>query len=104
MTTPRKAILSAGFGRFASFDPNAQAAFGADAGARVKELLAISVEKANQAGFDITSVDINPQDPEDSLKRFIDELKRREYVGVNIGYGVRGHKGMIDVYMKVSTA
>lgn len=34
------------------------------------------------------------QDPEDSLRRFTETLKSREFVGVNIGYGVRGHKGM----------
>lgn len=59
MATQRKAILSAGLGRFASLDPNGQARFGPDAGKKAKELLAISIEKAANAGFDIVTVDIN---------------------------------------------
>ena len=94
MSTPRKLILSAGLGRFASFDANAQANFGADAGAKAREQLSISIEKAREAGFELVTVDIDPRDPRDSLARFLDELKGREFVGVNIGYGLRGHKGM----------
>ena len=89
MTEERKAILSAGLGHFATTDPNAQARFGANAGAKARELLAISIEKANQAGFDVVPVDVNPKDPEDTLKRFTDQLRSREFVGINIGYGVR---------------
>ena len=51
--------MSAGLGRFASFDPHAQAKFGPDAGKRVKELLGISIEKADKAGFDIVTFDVN---------------------------------------------
>ncbi len=36
---------------------------------------------------------MNPNDPADSIKRFVEELKNGNFVGVNIGYGVRGHKG-----------
>ena len=93
MTDARKAILSAGLGQYAQMDPNAQARFGPNAGAKAKELLAISISKANDAGFDVVTVDMNPNDPEDSLRRFEETLKSRECVGVNIGYGVRGHKG-----------
>ena len=59
MAAKRKAILSAGLGRFASIDANAQAQFGPDAGARARELLATSIEKAEKAGFDVVTVDIN---------------------------------------------
>ena len=95
MSSENKAILSAGLGRFAALDPNGAAKFGPDAGVKARELLDISIEKAKQAGFDLVTVDINTQDPEDSLKRFTDELKSRKYAGVNIGYGVRGHKGTL---------
>ena len=93
MSKPRKAILSAGLGRFAAMDANAQAHFGPDAGAKTKELLNQSIEKANQAGFDIVQIDVNPNDPEDTMKRYTEALQSRKIDGVNIGYGVRGHKG-----------
>lgn len=94
MGPKRKAILTSGLGQFAANDPNAQAHFGPNAGAKTQELLQQSVEKANHAGFDIVRCDANPQDPEDTMKRFTETLRSRDdIVGVNIGYGLRGHKG-----------
>ena len=94
MSKPRKAILSAGLGRFAAMDANAMAHFGPDAGAKTKELLQTSIRKANEAGFDIVTIDVNPNDPGDTMKRFTEALQNQKIDGVNIGYGVRGHKGI----------
>jgi hypothetical protein len=91
---PRKAIISSGLGRFAGSDPNAKAHFGPDADAKVKELLSASISKANDAGFDVIAVDANPKDPEDTMKRFEEALGKQDVVGVNIGFGLRGHKGV----------
>ena len=93
MASERKAILTSGLGGFATNDPNAQAVFGANASAKAQELLQTSIDKANAAGFDLVRCDANTQDPEDTLKRFIETLQGRKFVGVNIGYGLRGHKG-----------
>ena len=95
MSSERKAILTSGLGGFATNDPNAQAHFGPNAGAKAKELLQISTEKANAAGFDLVRCDANPQDPDDTLKRFTEALQSRHFAGVNIGYGLRGHKGVL---------
>ncbi|KAK5129931.1 hypothetical protein LTR08_002691 [Meristemomyces frigidus] len=89
---PTRYILSAGFGRYATHDPNALARFGPDAGHKVKELLARSISQARAAGFEVLPTDINPEDPADSLKRFVEALQSREWSGVNVGFGVRGHK------------
>lgn len=101
MSSPKKVIISSGLGQFSANDPNAQAHFGPDAQAKVKALLASSIEKANQAGFDVVAVDANPQDPEDTLKRFSEALQSREAVGVNIGYGLRGHKEHTELFEKM---
>lgn len=93
MSSERKAILTSGLGGFAAKDPNAQAVFGPNAGAKAQELLQITTEKANAAGFDLVRCDANTQDPEDTLKRFTETLQSRKFAGVNIGYGLRGHKG-----------
>jgi len=87
-----KKILSVGLGRFASFDANAIANFGPDAGKTTKGLLQSSIEKANAAGFEIVAEDANPRDPEDTLRRLTETLQSGDYVGVNIGYGLRGNK------------
>ncbi|KAK5119559.1 hypothetical protein LTR85_007387 [Meristemomyces frigidus] len=101
MASGPKYILSAGFGRFAAMDPNAQAHFGPDAGAKTKEMLATSISKARAAGFEVIGVDMNPKDPEDSLKRFTEQLQSRDFVGVNVGYGVRGHKENTELFEKL---
>jgi hypothetical protein len=95
MASERKAILTSGLGRFATKDPNAQGVFGPNAGAKAQELLQTSTDKANAAGFDLVRCDANTQDPEDTLKRFRETLQSRKFVGVNIGYGLRGHKGNV---------
>lgn len=95
MAAPRKAILSCGLGRFAANDPNAQAHFGPDAGAKTHELLQSSIAKASQAGFDIVMIDANPADPDDTLQRLTKAMRDQDIAGVNIGYGLRGHKGMV---------
>lgn len=103
MSSPEtKHILSAGLGRYAAIDAAAQARFGPDAGNTAKKLFESSVTQARAAGFEIISVDINPQDPEESLKRFTDELRSRsEWSGVNVGYGVRGHKEHTALFEKL---
>ncbi|KAI7304074.1 Palmitoyltransferase akr1, ankyrin repeat-containing protein akr1 [Hortaea werneckii] len=102
---PTRYILSAGFGRFAQTDPNATAHFGPNAGAHVRELLQNSIAQARAAGFEIIPCDINPQDPEDSFQRFAAELHRspeeRQWVGVNFGFGVRGHKENTEVFERM---
>lgn len=60
MPTHRGSILTAGLGRFAATDANAQAHFGPDAGKKARELLATSVEKAKNAGFDVVTIDVCP--------------------------------------------
>ncbi|GAB1734207.1 hypothetical protein NU195Hw_g9552t1 [Hortaea werneckii] len=103
---PTRHILSAGFGRFAQTDPNATAHFGPNAGAHVRELLQSSISQARAAGFEIIPCDINPQDPEESFQRFAAELHRspeegRQWVGVNFGFGVRGHKENTEVFERM---
>jgi hypothetical protein len=104
MASPRKTILSSGLGQFAGSDKNAMAHFGPDAQGKVKELLASSIQKAKDAGFDVVAVDANPQDPEDTMKRFTETLEQREVVGVNIGFGLRGHKGEHDGRISTTAA
>ena len=84
--------------------PNAQAAFGPNAAAKAQEALQITTEKANAAGFDLVRCDANTEDPEDALKRFTETLQSRKFAGVNIGYGLRGHKGTLFRIMNPQSA
>lgn len=93
MSSTLKPILSSGLGQYASQDPNGIAAFGPDASAKAKEMLSMAKQKAEEAGFELVLSDANPQDPEDTMKRFTDTLKSRDFVAVNVGFGLRGHKG-----------
>lgn len=93
MSSNLKPILSSGLGQYASSDPNGVAAFGADASAKAQEMLAAAKQEAEEAGFELVLSDANPQDPEDTIKRFTETLKSRAFVAVNVGFGLRGHKG-----------
>lgn len=95
-TSPRRAILSAGLGRYAGLDQSASAHFGPDAGNATRALLQTSLDQADKAGFDVVTVDINPQDIEHSLSRLGQAFKSRHWDAVNFGYGLRGLKRMCD--------
>ncbi|KAK5170156.1 uncharacterized protein LTR77_004741 [Saxophila tyrrhenica] len=101
MAAPRKTIISSGLGQYAGSDANALKHFGADAQSKVKAMLAESIQKANDAGFDVIAVDANPQDPEDTMKRFTEALKSHEAVGFNVGFGLRGHKEHTELFEKL---
>ncbi|KAK3679591.1 hypothetical protein LTR37_021388 [Vermiconidia calcicola] len=101
MGEARKYIITCGLGAFAANDTNAQAHFGPNAGQKAQELLAISTERANKAGFELVRCDANPQDPDDTMKRFVETLRSREFVGLNIGFGLRGHKENTGLFEKM---
>lgn len=89
----RKAILTCGLGRYAASDANAVANFGPDTATKTREMLAASIAKAQEAGFDMFTIDANPADPEDTLNRLSEMLRSRKFVAVNVGFGLRGNKG-----------
>ncbi|KAK0362567.1 hypothetical protein LTR91_020634 [Friedmanniomyces endolithicus] len=99
-----KYILSAGLGRFASQDANAAKHFGPQASEKTRELLAISIAQAREAGFEVIGEDVNPSDPDDTIKRFSAQLESRQWVAVNVGYGIRGHKDHTELFERILEA
>jgi len=99
-----KYILSAGLGRYASLDANAAKHFGPNASEKTRELLAQSIAKAKAAGFEIVAEDVDPSDPEGTIRRLTDQLNSREWVAVNVGFGVRGHKEHTETFEKLLNA
>ncbi|KAK5686338.1 hypothetical protein LTS10_002455 [Elasticomyces elasticus] len=99
-----KYILSAGLGRFASMDANAAKHFGPGAGEKARELLAGSIAKAKAAGFEVIGEDVDPTDPEDTIRRFTEQLSSRKWAAVNVGYGVRGHKEHTETFERLLDA
>ncbi|TKA82949.1 hypothetical protein B0A55_01325 [Friedmanniomyces simplex] len=104
MSSEPKYILSAGLGRFASQDANAAKHFGPQASEKTRELLATSIAKAHDAGFEVIGEDVNPSDPDDTIKRFAAQLESRKWVAVNVGYGVRGNKEHTELFERVLEA
>ena len=97
-------ILSAGLGRFASQDANAAKHFGPQASEKTRELLAISIAQARDAGFEVIGEDVNPGDPDDTIKRFSAQLESRQWVAVNVGYGIRGNKDHTVLFERILEA
>ena len=106
MAAPREVryILSAGLGRYATMDASAAQRFGPNAGETARTLLAQSISAAREAGFEVIGEDVNPNDPEDTARRFVERLRERDWAAVNVGYGVRGHKEHTELFEKLLNA
>ncbi|KAK0277868.1 hypothetical protein LTR35_009704 [Friedmanniomyces endolithicus] len=86
MATPRKSILAATLGRYAT--PADNAAMGVDSKqimAEVRKFLA----DATEAGFDVEPLEINPQDLDDSLAWTKAQLQSKEWDGFVISFQIR---------------
>ncbi|EMC97182.1 hypothetical protein BAUCODRAFT_32921 [Baudoinia panamericana UAMH 10762] len=90
MASTRKAILTATFGQYVKDDPAALARFGGED--KIKQMVAASVKQANDAGFDISNIALNPKDLQDSIERLAATLKDKQWDGFLIGFGIRGGK------------
>lgn len=92
-------ILIAGLGRFISADPNAAATFGPQAG-NIK-LLEEALQKATEAGYYHLTIDVDPNNPKESLLALENELKSKDYDLFVIGFGIRGNRDFTAVFEEV---
>jgi len=49
------------------------------------------LEKATQAGYQCSSLDVNPDQPEESLRQIKERLQSRQYDLFIVGFGLRGN-------------
>lgn len=82
MSTPNKTILVVGLGRFGP--PNTVN----DARAKVQSQL----QKAREAGYDTTELQLDPENKAESLEAVREALKLKSFDAMVIGYGLRGFK------------
>ena len=96
MTTERRTILTVGLGRYLAADPSSQILFGDVE--KVKQMVATAHESVRQAGFDSESIDLNPHEHDESLKRLAERLRDGNYDAVLVGFGIRGNKDMTPLF------
>lgn len=109
MAPSRKCVLIAGLGRFVSAVPEAAAKFGPQ---NINKQMVLDVcwlqccleqlmhsltwiqdiEKARIAGYDCASVDVDPDNPEESVRQIRERLQSQHWDLFIIGFGVRGNK------------
>lgn len=77
-----KTILIVGFGRF-TLSPNA---------GTIVEKIQLSIKQAEEAGYNITMLEVNPEEPKASLAKVREALKSNKFHGLQIGYGLRATK------------
>lgn len=92
MSTPRRAILIMGLGRFLKNRPE----FGS--AEAVKQKVLADMEKTRNAGFECVNCDMNPEDPSETLHRLRDQLRSQPWDGVLIGFGVRGNVELTPLF------
>jgi len=85
MATSRKSILAANLGRYATPADNAQLGDPEQIMSDVRKFL----NDASNAGFDVEPLEINPQDPEDSMKRLTAQLQSKEWDGFVVSFLIR---------------
>ena len=92
----RKAILVAGLGRYAKAAPSETAKFGNTD--EVARKIADNVEKAREAGFDCTVVEMNPNDQVATIELLKRELEAHHWDGFSIGSGIRGNMTYSELF------
>ena len=92
----RKAILVAGLGRYAKAAPSETAKFGNTD--EVARKIADNVEKAREAGFDCTVVEMNPNDQVATIELLKRELEAHHWDGFSIRFGIRGNMTYSELF------
>lgn len=99
MSSTGKNILLAGLGKYAATDPSALSIFGT--AETIHQQLAIQMSTLSAQGITCHSMDLNPQDPADSLGRVEEVLRSQHFDGIVIGFGLRGNKDNTALFEKV---
>lgn len=94
-STARRSILVGGLGRFIHLAPSAVAP---NAVANLKEALAKEIERAYEAGYDVTNFDINPEDPAWSVQQVTELLNSKHFDVMTLGFGIRGNKEWTSLF------
>ena len=90
MAESRKSILTATFGPYVKQDPALIASYGGEE--NIKKMITFSIKQANELGFDVADIALNPQDQEGSVRQLEDKLRSQSFDGLLIGWGLRGNK------------
>ncbi|KAI5369152.1 hypothetical protein Slin14017_G000310 [Septoria linicola] len=63
-----------------------------------RQTIVDAMDAAKAAGYDCHGVDVNPKDPEDTLRRIKDELQKRHCDLFIIGFAVRGNPDYTSMF------
>ncbi|KAI8931659.1 hypothetical protein NX059_011307 [Plenodomus lindquistii] len=89
MANTPKHVLIAGLGRFVPADYEAGAKLGVQKSN--KQMVLDDIEKAQAAGYSCSSMDVNPDKPEDSLRQLKNLLQERHCDLFIVGMGLRSN-------------
>ncbi|GIZ48993.1 hypothetical protein CKM354_001203400 [Cercospora kikuchii] len=96
MSDARKNVLVAGMGHFVSADWEQQGKNGQQNTNR--QTVVDEMERAKAEGYNCSLVDVNPEDPEDTLRRIKEVLQKRHCDIFMIGFAVRGNPKFTSMF------
>ena len=94
MASPTKQILIAGLGRFTP----------AYVVVAVQEKVQADLKRARELGYEMTALEINPEERTSSINTVKENLEAKRFDAVIIGFGLRGMKENTVVFEEVVNA
>ncbi|KAH8747242.1 hypothetical protein F5883DRAFT_584518 [Diaporthe sp. PMI_573] len=96
MANTRKNVLIAGLGRFVSAEYEVGGKLGLEKSN--KQIVLDEVEKARAAGYEVSHTDVNPDQPEESIRQIKEMLQRRHCDLFIIGFGLRSNPTLSPLF------
>lgn len=99
-TAKRLTILSTGIGRPPAAAEGKGFSYPEDLYAKNKALLDADIDRARQIGYDVQTMDLNPNPAQlhETLEQLKEKLRSQHWDGFGIGFGVRANKDFTPLF------
>lgn len=102
MAATPKHVLIAGLGRFVPKEYEAGSKLGVEKSN--KQMVLDEIDKARAAGYEISHTDVNPDQPEESVRQIKELLQRKHCDLFIVGFGLRSNPTLTPLFEDVVNA
>ncbi|KAJ8111758.1 hypothetical protein OPT61_g5721 [Boeremia exigua] len=102
MAATRKSALVAGLGRYVSKEYEAGSKLGVQKTNR--QMMLDDIEKAKAAGYDCSSLDVNPDEAEGTIREIKERLQNQHFDAFIVGLGLRSNPTLTPLFEDVVNA
>ncbi|OAL54670.1 hypothetical protein IQ07DRAFT_583900 [Pyrenochaeta sp. DS3sAY3a] len=102
MAAIQKRVLVAGLGRYVAADYEAGSKLGIQKSNR--QMMIDDIEKAKVAGYECSSLDVNPDQREDTIRQIKEILQSQHHDLFIVGFGLRSNPNLSSLFEDVVNA